>query len=208
MRKTIFIMMIVCTLFSCTAISENVLPTESREYWNSLPTIQPEDDATKWTRIGAIGSCVGAFLSFMAVVIALCAYSLPLRIKLKAELGSAYGVTGSSEIEFYTITIRNCGLRPVTIDDVMIRVGKHNKYIILWKAGEFSILHSESAQTPKRLETGEAMTLYLYRNRLDLTVKKSARENKNERLYIVADEAVEGKKYFRTKAWTRDFLLS
>ncbi len=193
-------------LLSFTFIAYSAGSAETSEHWDVLPTSVIENEAIRWTKIGAIGSCIGAGLSLFAVIISLLAYNLPLRNRLRVSMGSAFGLSDSKAIEFYTITIENQGVRAVTVDDVLISIGNNARNIVLWRSGELSIVHPDSAEIPKRLDAGESMILYLYKLRFDLTIKNFPNDGRNERLFIIIDSASRGKKYFKTKARVDDFI--
>ncbi len=85
-----------------------------------------DDIILRWTMIGAIGSWAGSLFGAIALIISFFAFWLPQRVKLKVVVNNGVMISqmpGIERIDAYVITVKNMGLRAVTVNNVYLNFG-------------------------------------------------------------------------------------
>ncbi len=164
------------------------------------------DLSLRWTIIGALGSWVGSIFGAIALVISLFALWLPQKVKIKVE-GScaimAKPMQDSENIEAYAITVKNIGMRAVTIRNLYLNFGgKKQKKIFVGLINQGTVLELYNTTFPKRLEAGESCNYYLHRDRL-VSGLQHIEDDKSRGLkfFVGIDEVTTGLQYHKTP-WT------
>lgn len=143
-----------------------------------------------WTAFGAIGSSLGALIGAIALIVALKAYKLPMKKKLKANMNLSSMINPINSFEVYSIKVSNDGFRPISIENVSFAAEKSTLFLdMLWKN---TILEPYEPQFPVRLEQGEATTVYLPTKQLNSELRRmieSSRIIPNERIVLLIRES-------------------
>lgn len=165
-----------------------------------------DDPTLCWTMIGAMGSWAGSVFGAIALIISLFALWLPQKVKLKVEIGTGMmmsQVPGIGKIDAYIITVKNVGMRPVTVNNVYLNFGGRKMGdIFVGVLNQGSPLQMYTPQFPKRLDQGESFEYYLLRDKLVIALKHyEDKTPKDTPLFIRVDEVTTGNKYHKTK-WT------
>lgn len=165
-----------------------------------------DDPTLRWTMIGAMGSWAGSVFGAIALIISLFALWLPQKVKLKVEIGTGMmmsQVPGIGKIDAYIITVKNVGMRPVTVNNVYLNFGGRKMGdIFVGVLNQGSPLQMYTPQFPKRLDQGESFEYYLLRDKLVIALKHyEDKTPKDTPLFIRVDEVTTGNKYHKTK-WT------
>ena len=165
-----------------------------------------DDAVLRWTIIGAFGSWAGSIFGAIALIISLFAFLLPQKVKLKVAVSTGIMVsqlTGVEEIDAYIITVKNIGVRPVTVNNVYLHFGdKKNSDIFVGMLNLGTLLQAYTINFPKRLEQGEAFDYYLLKDKLDIALAHNEENTPlNTPLSIRVSEATNGNRYFKTP-WT------
>lgn len=118
-------------------------------------------DELFWNKVSAIGTCLGALATFIAVVVSLYQTKLTNKKKLKLKFNDPVTIvnpnTGEQLEDYIGITIINIGNREVIIDDWSILAGNKSKdrYKIMT---EMQGLLSQ--KLPYKLKIEEKLNLY------------------------------------------------
>lgn len=165
----------------------------------------------RWAILGAMGSWAGSVFGAIALVISILAFWQPQRIVIQVSVSTGSmvsqipGVDGPS---LYTITVKNVGLRPITVSNVYLNFGgkKHGK-IFIGLLNQGSLLQPVTVSFPKRLEPGESFDYYLLKDRLNTALAHHEGQTPlNRPLYICVDEVVNGQQYYKTTWTLRNFI--
>ena len=160
-----------------------------------------EKDTLQWTKIGAMGSWAGSVFGAIALIVALIALFRPQMIKMKVEITSALAVIGDG-IQLYSITVKNTGIKPFTVNGVYFRFGNKKNSAVLALLPTDSIVDQFNPKYPKCVNQGESFNHNLIKVKTDMGLKSMALEHgipMDAPLYIGIDEAIKGRKYFATK---------
>lgn len=170
-----------------------------------------DDLSLRWTIIGAMGSWAGSIFGAIALVISLFALILPQRVKLKAVVGTAMALSQVKEIDgiqAYVVTVKNVGLRAVTINNVYLNFGgKGKKNIWVGMLNQSSLLQAYTPTFPKRLEQGESFDYYLHKDRLDAELRRHESNTPlDTKLFVCIDEVTTGQQYHKTTLTLNTFM--
>lgn len=165
----------------------------------------------RWTIIGAMGSWAGSVFGAIALVISIIALWQPQRVLIQVSVSTAIMMNpfaGAEDVDSYAITVKNVGMRPITITNVYLNFGgKRNDNIYVGMLNQGSVLQQFTVSFPKRLEPGEAFDYYLLKDKLNVALNHY--EEKTPRkapFYVCVAEVVKGQRYYKT-GWTlRDFV--
>ena len=111
---------------------------------------------------------------------------------------------GMDSIEEYIVTVKNVGMRAVSVDNIYLNFGKRKGIgdIFVGMLNKDSLLEAFTPKFPKRLEQGESFDYYLLKEKLDAGLAHYEEKTpRNTPLFIRADEVTQGSRYYRTK-WT------
>lgn len=207
-RKRIVI--IICTALFIGALSFCVWIASQ-----ALLSVGPETDfsveSLRWTMIGAIGSWAGSLFGAIALVVSLFALWLPQRVKIKVSVSTGFmlsQIPGIDKVDAYMITVKNGGIKPITVDNIYLHFGnKKQGDIFVGMLNQNSILQSFTPVFPKRLEQGESFAYYLLRDRLNAALSHYEEKTPIDTpLYIRVDEVTRGNHYYKTKWTLRTFI--
>ena len=122
-------------------------------------------ESLRWAIIGAIGSWTGSVFGAIALVVSLVALWLPQRVKIAVGVSTGFilsQIPGIEKIDAYIITVKNTGMKPVTVTNVYLHFGsKKQGDIFVGMLNRESILQMYTPQFPKRLARGESFDYYL-----------------------------------------------
>lgn len=165
-----------------------------------------------WTKLGAIGSWAGSIFGAIALVISILAFYLPQRTKLEVDIcvGIMLEADGRrSNINAYDISVKNTGIRPVTINNIYINFGgKKYGNIFVGVLNQGSLLQFYMPTFPKRLNQGEKFDYYLLKEQFENELYNKLYKDLTGDLdlYICVDEVVKGQMYYKTKWTIRTFI--
>ena len=163
-------------------------------------------ESLRWTIIGAIGSWIGSVFGAIALIVSLLAFWFPQRIKIAVSIRSGTMISQvprDNNIEIYIITVKNVGIRPITVNNVYLHFGgKNPRDIFIGVLNQGSALQIHTPMFPKRLDQGEAFDYYLLREKLDIALAHyEEKTSLSTPLSIRVDEVIKGTQYYKTK-WT------
>lgn len=161
--------------------------------------------------MGAIGSWTGSVFGAIALVVSLVALWLPQRVKIAVGVSTGFilsQIPGIEKIDAYIITVKNTGMKPVTVTNVYLHFGsKKQGDIFVGMLNRESILQMYTPQFPKRLDQGESFDYYLLRERLDKAlIPYEEKMSLDEPFSIRIDEVTRGTQYYKTKWTLRTFI--
>ena len=170
-----------------------------------------EDESLRWTMIGALGSWAGSFFAAVALIISLLAFRLPQKVKLKVDFNEGMMISqmpGGDKINAYIITVKNIGMRSVTVNNVYLNFGGRNKDdIYVGMLNQNSLLQAYTPTFPKRLDQGASFDYYLLKNKLDTALAHYERKTtRSTPLYIRVNEVTKGDQYYKTKRTLESFI--
>lgn len=165
------------------------------------------DESLRWTMIGAFGSWAGSIFGAIALLISILAFWQPQKVKLNVSVSTGMMVTELSEtgkIDAYIITVKNVGMRAVTVNNVYLNFGRRKGLgdIFVGMLNRESLLQAYTPIFPKRLDQGESFDYYLLREKLEIALAHyEERTSRDTPFYIRVDEVTQGSRYYKTK-WT------
>ena len=173
--------------------------------WNEV-NADYEIGSIRWAILGAIGSWAGSVFGAVALVVSILALWQPQRINIEVSVNAASMISqmpGIDRVDAYSITVKNVGLRSVTISNVYLNFGrKKNKNIFVGMLNQGSMLQPFTISFPKRLDSGESFDYYLLRDKLNATLAHYEQNTpRNTPFYVCVAEVVKGQQYYKTK-WT------
>ena len=118
-------------------------------------------------------------------------------------------IPGVDRIDTYAVTVKNTGMRAITINNVYLNFGgrKREGDIFVGMLNKNSLLQPFTPIFPKRLDQGESFDYYLLREKLVAGLEHYENEtSRNTPLYIRVDEVTTGTRYYKTK-WTLGSFL-
>lgn len=170
------------------------------------------DESLQWTIIGALGSWAGSFLGAIAIIISLFALWLPQKVKIAVNVSFGVmisDVPGKDSVEAYIITVKNVGMRSITVNNIYLNFGGRKECgdIYVGQLNQHTILQTFAPKFPKRLESGESFDYYLQREKLkDALAHYESKTELASPLFIRVDEVIRGSQYFKTKLKLGAFL--
>lgn len=194
-----------CVIIICSLLGVAALVICACVAWKYISSAG-DDRALKWTIIGAMGSWAGSVFGAIALLISLFALWLPQKVKIKVEVRNAMMMSQIPEvgkIDAYSITVKNTGVRPVTINNVYLNFGGRKMGdIFVGMLNMGSPLQIFTPQFPKRLEQGESFDYHLLKDKLDAALAYYEEKTPLDTpLYIRVNEVTKGNIYAKTK-WT------
>ncbi|MDO4327636.1 MAG: hypothetical protein Q4E24_16700 [bacterium] len=168
-------------------------------------------ESLRWTIIGAIGSWVGSVFGAIALIVSLFALWLPQRLKIKVSVSTGFmlsQIPGIDKVDAYIITVKNVGMKPITVSNVYLHFGnKKRGDIFVGMLNQNSVLQAFTPTFPKRLEQGESFEYYLLRDKLNSAlVHYEEKTPVDTPLSIRVDEVTKGRQYYKTKWTLRTFV--
>lgn len=165
----------------------------------------------RWAILGAMGSWAGSVFGAIALVISIIALWQPQRILIQVSVSTAMMMSqlpGVGNLESYDVTVKNVGLRPVTISNVYLNFGgKKHSNIFVGMLNQGSLLQPFTITFPKRLEPGESFDYYLLRDKLNTALAHyEEKTSLKTPLYICVTEVVKGQQYYKTKWTLKNFI--
>lgn len=202
-RKKLFI--IICSVLLLGAVCVGIYAA-SRFILSVSDDLDFNVETLRWTMIGAFGSWAGSIFGAIALVISLFALWLPQMVKIKVTVSTGFmlsQIPGIDKIDAYIITVKNIGMKPITVNNVYLHLGdKKQGDIFIGMLNQNSILQAFTPTFPKRLEQGDSFEYYLLRDKLDTALARYEEKMPIDTpLSIRVDEVTKGGKYYKTK-WT------
>lgn len=204
------LLIIICTVFLISAIGVCVLTG----YYAVLSGGAETDlnvESLRWTIIGAIGSWMGSIFGAIALIVSLFALWLPQRVKIKVSVSTGFMLSqlpGIDRVDAYIITVKNVGMKPITVNNVYLHFGNRKQGdIFVGALNQNSILQAFTPAFPKRLDQGEAFEYYLLSDKLNAALAHyEEKTSADASLSIRVDEATKGSQYYKTKWTLRTFI--
>lgn len=168
-------------------------------------------ESLRWSIIGAIGGWMGSIFGAIALVVSLLAFWLPQRVKIEVEMSTGLmlgQISGMDRIDAYIITVKNTGMKAITINNIYLHFGDRKQSdIFVGMLNQGSILQSFTPQFPRRLDQGESFQYYLLRDKLNTALAHSEKKRPvDSPLSIRVDEVTKGTQYYKTK-WTLENFI-
>lgn len=168
-------------------------------------------ESLRWTIIGAVGSWAGSIFGAIALIVSLFALWLPQRVKIQVSVSTGFmlsQIPGIDKVDAYVITVKNVGIKPITVRNVYLHFGdKKQGDIFVGMLNQNSILQAFTPTFPKRLEQGESFEYYLLRDKLNAALAHYEEKVPIDApLSIRVDEVTKGNLYYKTKWRLRTFV--
>lgn len=162
-----------------------------------------------WTRIGAIGSWIGALFGALALVISILAFVIPSMTKINATLMFGFvGGSNSQTFDVLTVIVKNLGMKPVTINNVYLRFKGFPGTIFISTMGNGTPIQHIQTSFPKRLDVGDSFSFLIPEEKLINFLKAQDQIKSTAKVIIVVDEVTEGYKKFETTITKSDIVKS
>lgn len=181
--------------------------------WKAVVTVNTvTDESLRWTMIGAFGSWAGSIFGAIALIISILAFWLPQKVKIKVAVSTGMMITdmpGIDRIEAYIVTVKNVGVRAVTVNNIYLNFGKRKGLgdIFVGLLNRESLLQAYTPTFPKRLDQGESFDYYLLREKLEIALAHyEEKTDLDTPLFIRVDEVTQGSRYYKTKWALRTFI--
>lgn len=157
-----------------------------------------------WTAFGAIGTTIGSLITATAVIVALLQYRQPLLKKIELEFTGALADFGNGTKHYYTVTIKNRGIRTCTISSLWIKGKDNNMYMNLAQIKGIGCV-----EFPFTLEQEETKPIFFEREAMISQLK--AHYNKDwipvdKKLIIYAVDSTGDKHKTKTNIVVKKFL--
>lgn len=154
---------------------------------------------------------MGSIFGAIALVVSLFALWLPQRVKIKVSVGTGFmlsQIPGIDKVDAYTITVKNMGMKPITVSNIYLHFGNRKQGdIFVGVLNQNSVLQAFTPTFPKRLDQGEAFEYYLLRDKLNAALAHYEEKTPtNTPLSIRVDEVTKGSQYYKTKWTLRTFI--
>lgn len=208
MRKRILII-------SCTALLLIVIFVCAVLLYTEVTSIGADTDfnveSLRWTIISAMGGWVGSIFGAVALIVSLFALWLPQKVKIGVSVSCGMLLSqapGIDKIDAYVITVKNLGMKPVTINNIYLNFGgKRMGDIFVGMLNQESPLQLFTPSFPKRLEEGESFDYYLLRDKLNEGLAHNEdKTSPDTPLFIRVDEVTKGNIYCKTKWTLKSFI--
>lgn len=183
--------------------------------FEALLSIGPQTDfdveSLRWSIIGAIGGWVGSIFGAIAFIVSLIALWLPQRVKIKVSISCGMMLSqlpGVDKIDAYIITVKNVGMKPITIKNIYLHFGgKKQGDIYIGMLNQNSLLQAYTPSFPIRLNQGESFDYYLLRDKLKAALAHYEDKTPIDTpLSIRVDEVIKGTQYYKTKWTLKNFI--
>lgn len=171
------------------------------ELWNTM------DWTVFWTAFGAIGTTVGSLTTAIAVVVAVKQYKQPLEKLIKVEFTSAISCDENGRpLEFYCITVKNRGIRPVQINSLYIRGTKKNLWI-----NNAQFISNAKVDLPVKIEPEESKDFLFEVDNFSRAIRKAVNDNilkRNKRLTVLVTDSIGDKHCCKTPVRIKNLVKS
>ena len=160
-----------------------------------------------WTRVGAVGGWIGAIFGALALVVSIIAFIVPSIAKIDASL--MFGFIGGIDENYFdvmTVTVKNTGMKPVTIKNIYLRFEKFSGTIIIQTMGNGTPIQYIQTNMPQRLDVGEQFNFLIPLDKLIVFLKDQEDIQSSSKVILVVDEVTEGIKQFKTKISKEDII--
>ena len=167
------------------------------------------EEVLLWTRVGAVGGWIGAIFGALALVVSILAFVVPSIAKIDASL--MFGFVGGIDDNYYdvmTVTVKNIGMKPVTIKNIYLRFEKFDGTIIIQTMGNGTPIQYIQTNLPKRLDVGEQLNFLIPLDKLIVFLKDQEQIQSTSKVVLAVDEVTEGIKLFNTKISKKDIIKS
>ena len=204
------VLIIICTIFLTAVVVVCFWVT-----FEVLSSIGPKTDfeveSLRWSIIGAIGGWVGSIFGAIALIVSLIALWLPQRVKIKVSVSCGMMLVqmpGVDKLDAYIITVKNVGMRPLTIKNIYLHFGgKKSGDIFIGMLNQNSLLQAYTPSFPIRLDQGESFDYYLLRDKLKAAlVHYEGKTPIDTPLSVRVDEITKGTQYYKTKWKLKSFI--
>lgn len=151
-----------------------------------------------WSAFGAIGTTIGSLITAGAVVVAVKQYKQPITKLIKVGFNSSiYTDINNKPKELYTLSIKNRGVRPVTINAVYVKGYKHNLFMNLMQSK-----YVEYKNFPTEVQPEECVNYYFEADKFRDELRKMVNNKylkKGQKLVIFAQDSLGDEYYYNTK---------
>lgn len=152
---------------------------------------------------------MGSLFGAVALIIALFALWIPQKVKIKVVVDIGTIISDiPEEKRLYSITIKNIGLRAITINSIYMNFDKQsNRFFYLKTPAADRFLVSSNPSFPKRLEIGEELVFYMWKDEADKHIRKDINaKNINKHCYVYVNEVTQGKITIKTDWTVKTFI--
>lgn len=166
-----------------------------------------KEEVLLWTRVGAVGGWIGAIFGALALVVSILAFVVPSITKIDASL--MFGFIGGIDENYFnvmTVTVKNTGMKPVTINNIYLRFEKFSGTIIIQTMGNGTPIQYIQTNLPQRLDVGEQFNFLIPLDKLIVFLKDQEDIQSSSKVILVVDEVTEGIKLFKTKISKEDII--
>ena len=167
------------------------------------------EEVLLWTRVGAVGGWIGAIFGALALVVSILAFVVPSIAKIDASL--MFGFVGGIDDNYYDVmmlTVKNIGMKPVTIKNIYLRFEKFDGTIIIQTMGNGTPIQYIQTNKQKRLDVGEQLNFLIPLDKLIVFLKDQEQIQSTSKVVLAVDEVTEGIKLFNTKISKKDIIKS
>lgn len=158
-----------------------------------------------WNAFGAIGTTIGSLTTAITVIVAVKQYKQPLKKMIKVEFTSAISCDENGRpLEFYCITVKNKGIRPVKINSLYICGIRKNLWI-----NNAQFASNAKVELPIKIEPEESKDFLFETDNIRGAIKKAINDNilrKNKRLVILVTDSIGDKHYCKTSIKLKNLI--
>lgn len=109
-----------------------------------------------WSAFGAIGSTLGSFITAIALIVAIKQYKQPLKKRIDVDVYKVCNCINEKElVELYCISVKNRGVRPITIQSICVEFDKMSVIVDNWQYER-----TENVRLPYQLEPEKFKDFY------------------------------------------------
>ena len=151
-----------------------------------------------WSAFGAIGTTIGSLITAGAVVVAVKQYKQPITKLIKVGFNSSFVMDmNKNPMELYTLSIKNRGVRPVTINGIYTKGYKQNLFMNLMQSKfvEYKIF-------PVDVQPEECVNFYFEASKFRETLREMSQNKylkKGQKLIVFAQDSLGDEYYCDTK---------
>lgn len=117
-------------------------------------------------------------------------------------------IPGVDKLDAYIITVKNVGVRSLTIKNIYLHFGgKKSGDIFIGMLNQNSLLQAYTPSFPIRLDQGESFDYYLLRDKLRSALAHyEGKTPIDTPLSVRVDEVTKGTQYYKTKWKLKSFI--
>lgn len=158
-----------------------------------------------WSAFGAIGTTIGSLITAGAVVVAVKQYKQPITKIVKVGFNSSMAMDiNNKPLELYTLSVKNRGIRLVTINSIYVKGSKHNLFMNLMQSK-----FVEYKNFPTEVQPEECVNYYFEAKKFRDELKKMVQNKylkKNQNLIVFVQDALGDEYYCNTKVKVKKLI--